>query len=434
MISASDNTLDHLLVVGTNSRTASPSLRERLFLNEPEPIANLEKLRRIGPAEGMVIATCERLDFVALPGSSGDILGPLQELLAECAREDTAAMRQQSYQHRGEAAVRHLFAVAASLDSQVIGEPQVLGQVKECHRVAAGAGMTGPVLEPLLQAAYGAAKCVRRETPVAEHSVSMASSALQVARTIHGDLKRCDVLMLGTGEMGELLAGEFDEAGVAGLVVMHEFESRAEAVAHRLAAHYRPWGEISDALWEADIVICDRGAGRWTLTHRLLAEALKRRRRTPIFVVDAGLPSDVDHAAAELEDAFIYDLDDLESVARQGQATREVATTLAWKVLGRELTNFLEERAARTAVPTITALRSHFEHLRQQVLSESRGDAEQATHVLIQRLLHDPTENIRRAVAQGDGADLEESAKKLFGLGDDELMSRRQTGVRRKSR
>jgi len=394
----------------------------------------LQKLQSVGPAEGMVIATCERLDFVALPASSGEILDPLQNLLAECAREDRSAMQQQSYQHRGEAAVRHLFAVAASLDSQIIGEPQVLGQVKECHRIAAGAGMTGPVLEPLLQAAYGAAKCVRRETPVAEHSVSMASSAMQVARTIHGDLRRCNVLMLGTGEMGELLAGEFDEAGVAGLVVMHEFESRAEAVAHRLAAHYRPWSEISDALSESDIVICDRGAGRWTLTHRLLTEALKRRRRHPIFVVDAGLPSDVDPAAADIEDAFVYDLDDLESVARKGQATREVATTLAWKVLGRELARFLQERAARTAAPTITALRSHFEEVRREVLAESRGDAEQATHALVQRLLHNPSEAIRQAVAQGGGTDLEEIAMRLFGLSGDETASRRSADARRKRR
>jgi glutamyl-tRNA reductase len=414
-----------LVAVAISHRSASAALRERLFEIEPDPDALLAGVRAGGIAEAMVLSTCERLELWAGASEAAAQAGFLNLLSARTGIA-AATLREHCSCHSGEDAVRHVFAVAASLDSQVVGEPQVLGQVKDCHRQAAAAGLMGPTLEAVLQAAYGAAKRVRAETPLAQQPVSIAASALLVAGDVHGDLRRRGALLLGLGEMGEFLAAEFRDAGLRDLVIVHSSLARSEAAARHMGCHFRPWEELPEALAAADIVIAAMGTGRYAVTTALAAAALKQRRREPIYFIDTALPGDIDPAVGALDGAFVFNLTDLERVARQGRATREAATAAAWRILGDEIAGFQRRRAERAAGPSVAALRRRFEDLRAEVLADSRLDAAAATRLLINRLLHDPSEVLRQAAAEAAApgeatgaaseADLETALNRLFRL------------------
>ncbi len=434
MAAPDNDSASRLFVVGVNQRSASVLLCERLFAEEIEPSALLARLRAAGGgaaaggagavAEAMVLSTCERLEVMAVADAPAAGAQALVGLLAEETGTEADELDAGSFRHLGAEALRHIFAVAASLDSQTVGEPQILGQIKESHRRAVEAGTAGPALDAVLQAAYGAAKRVRSETSLAEHPVSIAASALLVARDVHGALERRGVLLAGLGEMGEFMAAELIDAGVGDLVVMHASLGRAEAVAHRLGCHFRPWPELDDALAGADIVVAATGTGRYTVTAPLAEAALKRRRREPIFFIDTAIPGDIDPAVARLDGAFVYDLEDLERVALEGKANREAETEAAWRILDEEVAEFLRQRAERAAVPSVAALRRHFESARAAVLAEGGTGAEggvgaeEATRRLINRLLHDPSEVLRAAAAgdrdpQGRAA-LETALRRLF--------------------
>ena len=408
----------HLFVVGVKERSAGGALRERLFAEEPDPAPLLSRLHTAGVGEAVVLATCERVELLAV-ASEATAGEALLRALAEqtgIAAEDIQA---QSFRCDGLEALTHLFRVAASLDSQMVGEPQILGQVKDCHRRAMAAGMVGPTLESVLQAAYGAAKRVRSETALGEQPVSIAAAALQIARDVHGDFTHRAALLIGLGEMGEFMAAELLDAGIGDLVVMHGSLARAESVARRLGCHFRPREELEAALAGADIVVAALGTGRYTVTAAQAEAALKQRRRAPIFFIDAAVPADIDPAVAPLEGAFVYGLEDLERVALKGLATREAATEAARKILGEELAGFLRLRAERTAAPAVAALRKHFETIRDEVLAGGSLSAEEATRLLVNRLLHDPSEDLRRATGgPHGGADdpgaLEAALRKLF--------------------
>ena len=407
-----------LLMVGLNHQTASAALRDRLFAAAPDPEPLLADLKDSGIAEGMVLATCERLELLAVSDRPQPPVAALLEVLARHSGMTARELVPETFSIEGPEALRHLFAVTAALESSVLGETQILGQVRACHRQAAAAGMVAVTLEQALGAAYAAAKRVRRETPLAEQPASMAASARDVAQSIHGNLGASAALLLGLGEMGELLAAEFQDAGVADLVVMHGTLARAETVARRLQCHCRPWAELPAALAAADIVVADQGAGQWTVTGEQVRQALQARRRRPIFFIDAALPGDIEPAVEDLDDAFVYNLDDLERVALAGKTNREVAAALAWKVLEEELASHLRRSAERGAVPSVTALRQHFEALRQEVLADSKLDAAAATERLVKRLLHAPSENLRQAAARDPAAagDLEQALRRLFQL------------------
>jgi glutamyl-tRNA reductase len=426
MATVESDTARRLCLVGLNQRSASAALCERLFAEEIDPTALLARLRAGGLAEAMVLSTCERLELIAMAEDPAAGVRTLTEVLARGAGIEAMDLGAEGFRLLGAEAARHLFAVIASLDSQTLGEPQILGQVKESYRRAVEAGTAGSGLDALLQAAYRAAKRVRSETSVAEQPVSIAASALLVARDVHGDLGRRAALLMGLGEMGEFMAAELIDAGVGSLVVAHPSSGRAEAVARRLGCHYRPWDELDEALAGADIVVAAMGAGRYTVTGPLVETALKRRRREPIFFIDAAVPADVDPAVAPLDGAFVYDLEDLERVALEGKANSEPETEAAWRIVDEELAEFLGRRAERAATSALAALRQHFERARAEVLTEGGPSAEDATRRLIERLLHDPAEALRAAVAGDEGqepkgrAALEAALRRLFHIGGDQ--------------
>lgn len=409
-----------LLVVGVDHRTAPVALRDQLYIEPDDQPAFLEQVRQAGIGEACLLSTCNRTAVVAADGDPEAAATALLGVLAARADIDPAALQGQSFRYMGEDALRHIFALAASLESQVVGEPQILGQVKESHRLAAGAGLCGPRLEAVLQAAYGAAKRVRNSTPVAEQPVTIAASMLLVARQIHGDLSHCSVLLIGLGEMGEMIASELSEAGVGHLTVVHPSIARAEAAALRLQCHVQDWARLDAQLAESEIVVSASGTGRHTVSTTMAEAALRRRKRRPIFFVDAAVPADIEPSVGPVNGAFVYDLDDLEGVARKGKASREATLEAAQRVVDDEVERFLSTLAEREAGPAVKALRDHFEATRTEILTNGKLDAETATRLLIKRLLHGPSEALRQASADSVASDrsLEKTVRRLFGLDD----------------
>jgi len=398
-----------LLIVGLDHRMGVPDARDGFARIEADLAGALEALREAGLRDGVLIATCDRIELVSHDADAGVLLGAL---VAARAGLPGAPL----YRHEGDAALTHLFAVASALESAVIGEPQILGQVRAAHREAADVGLVGGALEAAFLAAFACARRIRRETGLSESPQSIAAAAIDLARGIHGDLARVGALLLGPAEMGELLAEHFRRAGLARLAVCGPAE-RAERAARRLACHYAPFADLADALASADIVISSIGSGRVVLTEPLVAAALRKRPLRPIFVIDVAIPTDADPAINALDGVFLYDLADLERAALAGRASRAAAAAAAWRIIADEVASFAARRAARAAVPAVVALRRHFEKVRAEVMAERGLDADAATRLLVARLLHAPSEALRDLAGGGeDAARMEELLRRLFRL------------------
>ncbi len=409
-----------LFVVGANHRSSPIALRDRLFVDDAALPALFEGLKAAGIDQAVVLSTCDRVEVQGAHADPQAAARQIVRLLAERAGMAVDDVADSIYQHSGADAVRHIFAVAAALDSMMIGETQVLGQMRAGHRLSQAAGLTGAELEGVLQAAYGAAKRIRTETAIGQRPVSIASAAVQLSRDIHGDLDRSAALLLGGGEMGESLAMRLQDAGLSRLVVAHPVPSRGEDMARRLACHHHPFDRFAAALPAADIVITALGDGRVLVTPEMMTEALKARRRRPMFLIDAAIPADIDPAVNRLEDLFLYDLDDLEGAAMAGRADRAAAARAAWEILDGEVAAFLGRRLSRRAIPAVVALRHHFEAVRDEVLSSGGDDAAEATRRLVNRLLHDPSEALRGLAGRAaESAAAEALLKHLFRLGHD---------------
>jgi glutamyl-tRNA reductase len=414
-----DDPLTRLLLLGVSARSVAAALRDPLFAEEPDQAKLVAALKDFGCEEGLVMATCERIEFLVVARPGQRIAGQLLQLIAVAAGCAPAELAGQSYCHLGEDALRHLLAVAASLESQVLGEPQILGQVKQSYRLAQEAGLTGPYLAAAAQAAFATAKRVRRDTAIGQQASSMSHVAVQVACDLFGRLEDRNLLWLGLGEMGEMLSADFAEAGLAQRLVMHPSARRAEAVARRLGCNFAPWQELDLHLADADIVVSDAGSGRFTLLKPQIAAAMKRRRQ-PLLLIDAGVPPDIEPGSAELEDAFVYDLDDLERLASSQSGGRADASALAWGIVEEELAGFLRAQAERPATPAVVALRRHFDTVRREVLAAGPADAEAVTRLLVNKLLHGPSEALRRSVAEDPelAAALEDMLRRLFDLSE----------------
>jgi glutamyl-tRNA reductase len=410
------------IIVGANHRSSSLALRDALFVDDAAQPSFLSDLKDAGLTQAVVLSTCDRVEILTLHHDQAIAEAILIKAFAERGHVTSDGLKGQLYSLADDAAVKHCFAVTSSLDSLIIGEPHVLGQVKACHRMSRDAGLCGPEMENLLAAAYGVAKRVRSETAVAERPVSIATAAVQFARDLHGELTECKVLLLGAGEMGELVAESMLAAGVQRLTVAAPRQSQAESLVESLNCHLGVFVDLPDLLPEADIVLTALSGRHSMIGPEQIHLALRKRRHKPIFLVDVGIPGDIDPAVNRVDGAFLYDLTDLERLAMDGRATREAAAREAWTIINAELASFSHRRAARVAVPSIVALRGHFDAVREQALTEAGNDAEKATRLLVSRLLHDPSEVMKGIAAGGDAnkADwdaAEELIRRLFRLG-----------------
>ncbi len=406
-------------VVGVNHRTGGLTLRDRLFVEDAATPPFLTSACAGGAAGAIVISTCDRVEIVGVSERPADAVTAVSGALAAHGEMTATDLAPALFSLHGEAAVRHLFRVASSLESVVIGEPQVLGQLKACHRIAVEAGHVPADLETLMQTAYACAKRVRTETAIGERPVSIAAAAIGLAREIHGDLAAVRALLVGTGDMGELIVQELVKAGLGGLSLVDPVPARAGAASARLGAAAMPMDRLAEVLAGADIVVAALGGRGHHLSADMVRGALKARRYRPQFLIDAALPRDIDPAVDRLDDAFLYDVQDLERLAMEGMASRENEAAKADAIVDADVAAYLRGRGARAATPALVALRRHVEGLRAEALREAGGDAEKATHLLVSRLLHAPSERLRELAADGeDVAWLERTLRDLFRLTD----------------
>lgn len=416
-----ERTLSRLVVVGASHRTSSETTRDRLFISEDDLPAFLDRVKNAGFSEAVAMSTCARTEIFGLTDDVSAARKGAIGVLAELGGLETDALSAEIYCHEREPALRHLFHVAASLDSPIVGEPEVTGQFRESVRIAETHDRIGSDLNSIIRAANATAKRVRTETSIGERSVSMAACAGQVARDVHGDLSRANAILVTGGEMGELIVDQLRGAGLSRLTVMARSRARAEIGARRYECHHAVLDELPSLLSGADIVISSLGAGKHLIDGEIAGAALTQRRRRPMLFVDAAIPSDVDPGVNDLDGAFVYSLDDLERIALEGRSLRDQAAEEAAVIVNEEIDRFRRLSAERSATPAVTALREHFERVRGDVLADlSGGDPalDEATRRLVNRLLHAPSETLRKLAADNDPAAIqaEELIRRLFGI------------------
>ena len=418
---ADERILSRLVVVGASHRTSSETTRDRLFISEDDLPAFLGKVTEAGFSQAVAMSTCARTEIFGLADDAVDArrgaIGVLSDL-AQMAPESLAA---ETYTLEHEDALRHLFSVAASLDSPIVGEPEVTGQFRDAVRIASVHDRVGSGLNAIVQAANSAAKRIRTETAIGERSVSMAACATQVAKDVQGDLSRASAVLVTGGEMGELIVDQMRSAGLSQLTVVARSRARAEIGARRYGCHVGVLDDLPGLLPSADIVVSSLGAGRFLIDRDSAGAALAQRRRRPMLFVDAAIPPDVEPAVNDLDGAFVYSLDDLERIALEGRSMRDQAAADAATIVDEEIEKFHRASAERSATPAVIALRDHFERTRTDVLAElAQADPalDDATRRLINRLLHTPSETLRALAAENDPAALqaEDLLRQLFKL------------------
>ena len=405
-----------LVLVGVNHKTAPIELRERIAIGRDElPEATRTLASMPGVAECMIVSTCNRVEL--LVAVEGDDVDPAEFLFRQFA-VDPAVLAPHLYEHRDRDAVRHLFRVAASLDSMVVGEPQILGQVKEAFAVARAAGTVSGQLEYLLQSAFAAAKKVRSETEIGSNSVSIASVAVDLARKIFGSLHGRTVFLVGAGKMSELAARHLVQQGAGKILVANRTQDRAERMAEEFDGRVIPFERLYDAASEADIVITSTGAPHPIFRPEHGHAFLHRRRNRPMFFIDIAVPRDVDPAMNKLEGIFVYDIDDLQQVASAHMEERSRQAVDAETLVDAEVERFQQRRMTVNVVPAIVALQQKAEeirvaeleriHARLGTLSEEQSAAVEAlTRGMVNKFLHPHMQAIKKAAREGDSARLD---------------------------
>jgi glutamyl-tRNA reductase len=396
-------------ILGINHKTAPVALREKVAFSEDRLVAALRALRQEqGVSEAVILSTCNRTEVYW----SGPANGAQLSLWLERHHGNHLDLAASLYVHEESRAVEHAFSVASGLDSMVLGEAQILGQLKDAYRVAQESGSTGPSLNRLFQAAFSAAKRVRTETRIGANAVSLASATVSLARRMFSDLSAHSALMIGAGEMNALTARHFMSAGIKRMVIANRSLGRAQSLANELKAHAVGLSELEHELAEADIVISCTASPAPLVTKTAVQAAFRARRRRPIFMVDLAVPRDIEPSVADLEDVYLFSIDDLEQLVDENRQQRELAAGEARQVVTEEVTRFLAESRAQDAGPAIRALRQQADGIRQQTVEQARrmlagGKStdevlEYLANTLTNRLLHAPTQALRQASELAD--------------------------------
>ena len=412
-----------LKVLGVNHRSAPVEIREKLAFNpERLPVALQELVRLPQVDEMLIVSTCNRTEFYSHCADKG--LAHVREWLNDYHHLGDRA-NGCLYQLDNQLAVSHTFTVACGLDSAVLGEPQILGQMKEAYRIATEAGSTGPMLHSLFQQAFSVAKQVRTDTEIGASAVSVAYAAVNLGRQIFADFSQRAALLVGAGETIELVAQHLSARGIGRIVIANRSIERARRLAQEYTGFAIELGEIPDHLAAADILICSTAAPDAIVTRPMVEAALKARRRKPMFIVDLAVPRDVEATVSELEDVYLYTVDDLQGVVDDNLKAREEAAAHARRIIDVEVIRFAQTLKTRDAAPTIRSVRSRAEEIRSAVseqavrmLEGGRSPQEVMdflSRTLTNKLMHLPSVSLRRAGEEGD-QELLTAARRLFGL------------------
>ena len=402
-----------LTLIGVNYKTAPIELRERIAISREDLPETTRALAAVpGVSECMIVSTCNRVELLAAVESpDADLTGFLHRHFGL----DPALLQPHIYEQHDRDAVRHLFRVAASLDSMVVGEPQILGQVKEAFAVARASGTVAVQLEHLLQSAFAAAKKVRTETEIGSSSVSIASVAVDLARKIFGSLQGRAVFLVGAGKMSELAARHLVQQGAGTILVTNRTQERARLMAEEFNGRVIPFDQLYDAVSEADIVISSTGAPHPIFRREHGQAFMHRRRNKPMFFIDIAVPRDVDPAMGKLEGVFVYDIDDLQAVAAAHMAERGRVASDAETLIAREVERFQQKLRTVNVAPAIVALQHHAEEIRKAELRRMQSRlgtlspdqvaaVEALTRGLVNKFLHPPMQALKQAAREGNSA------------------------------
>ena len=416
-----------LFAVGVSHRTAPVELRETVdFARRGLPVA-IEALRERTPArEAVVLSTCNRAEIYA--GADSDAAAEsCARFIGEFHGVAWSTIEPHLVVYRGPEAADHLFRVAAGLDSLVVGEPQILGQVKDAFTAASELKSTGALTHRLFTTAFSVGKRVRSETGLGEGAVSVSYAALALAKKIFGRLKGLNVLVLGAGDMARLTATHLRAQEVGQLTIASRSLAPAEALAAELAGRAVPWSAMPLALSAADIVVTATGSPEPVLTRAGVEDAMRPRRGRPLFLIDIAVPRDVDPDAGGLDQVFLYNIDDLQAIVKENLARRTSEVQRAESIVREEVDRFRAWMQSRDVVPTVVALRHQFEAIRKAELQrlepklaalppEARARVDEVTHLIVEKLLLTPTEQLKAADDEAVALANADALNRLFKL------------------
>jgi glutamyl-tRNA reductase len=398
----------HLLLVGISHRSAPVDLRERVDFQTRGVEKALGAISGLASTrEAVIVSTCNRAEIYAATEDPDAAKSDLVRFVSDFSGVADREVAPHVYDVADLEAARHLFRVAAGLDSMVVGEPQILGQVKEAHTMATVAHTAGPVLNRLFHCSFGVGKRVRTETGLGSGAVSVSYAAVALARKIFGDLKGLSATVVGAGEMGKLTAVHVKSQGVSHMTIVSRTMAHAARTAQGIGgATAAPWEELDAVLSASDIVITATGAATPILTKARIESVMRHRRSRPLFMIDIALPRDVEAAAGEIEQVFLYNLDDLQATVRENLARRTGEVARAESIVGEELEKFGTWFRSRGVIPTVVALRQRFEAIRRAELErldfkltaltpEARSRVDEITHLIVEKLLMTPTEQLK---------------------------------------
>jgi glutamyl-tRNA reductase len=378
----------------------------------------------------VVISTCNRFEAYVVAAEPATAADRLLAYIAGRGRLDGAAAAEQIYVKRGVDALRHLFRVASSLDSMVVGEPQILGQVKEAYTRASEYRTNGKIIDKAFHAAFRAAKRVRTETAIAENPVSISHVAVDLATSIFSSLRDRRVLVVGAGKMGELAAKRFVKVGGMRLTVTNRTASKAEEMAARLGAVAAPFGQLEQLLVENDVVISSTAAKQHVITAKLAADVIRKRHYRPLFLIDIAVPRDIEPSAGQVENVYLYDVDDLQKVADENLGARANELARCEAIVGEELVAHQKKAQEVEIAPLIVALRQKLQAIAAAELeragaglspedAKGREALKALAHGIVNKVLHRPTVTLKEEYAGGGaGPELADAAAKLFGIDD----------------
>jgi glutamyl-tRNA reductase len=418
-----------IVLVGINHKSAPVEVRERLAFNEDACSSGLRTLVDGEIVrEGLIVSTCNRVEILAETGKDqlSETIERVNRLLSGTEPLPRSFLEKHLYQHTDDQAVRHLFRVTSSLDSMVVGEPQVLGQVRRAYSIALEAGTAGRILNRLIHHAFRVAKRVRTETGIGANAVSISYMAVELGKKIFNSLQGHTALLIGAGEMAELSARHLVGAGVSRVLLANRTEARAAILAAELGGEAINFDRLAEQLAEADIIICSTAADEYVITEQMVREALGKRRNRPSFFIDISVPRNIDPAVGKLPNVFVFDIDDLESVITSNIREREREAERAELIVESETMQFQQTLRVMDIGPTIGALRNKLQDIAKSELTRQRtrlgpltAEQENAIEALlvstVNKISHPLLSHMRRSFDASD-ADTIKAWRDIFGL------------------
>lgn len=419
-----------LFVTGLNHRTAPVEVREKLAFAEPalrQALGNLKQ--RPGLLEGMILSTCNRVEVTVTADDGGDAEASVEHFLAESRSLDRAWVTPYLYRHDGPEAIRHLFRVASSLDSMIVGEPQILGQMKTAYALAKECGALSGFLDLVLTRAFNVAKRVRSETDIGQSAVSVSYAAVELAKEIFGSLAGKRVLLVGAGKMAESAARQLRRAGVSEIVVTNRTRARSESLAEEFQGRAIDYEQFLAALPEVDILLASSAAPHYILTREQMRGVIGRRRNRPMFLIDIAVPRNIEPEVNQLDNVFLYDIDDLDGVVQTNLKGRVEVARQAEDIIGEEVDRMMARLKTREVAPTIASLQEQFEQMRNAEIARMRAKlgaltpqqeeaVEAITRGIVNKIAHGPISELRRQAADPAGSHLVSLIRRLFRLGE----------------